>query len=122
MMLAAGKQMVNGQTKRHNNTKRRRVVSERVDLATLVKTVPGRSISMSRDELYRRIWSNPVGSVARELGISGRGLAKICARFDIPVPPRGHWAKLAAGTPATEIPLPSTEFRLPSEIRIATRR
>jgi hypothetical protein len=46
--------------------------------------------------MYRSVWSKPVGSVAKELGISGRGLAKICARFEIPVPPRGYWAKLAA--------------------------
>jgi len=72
-MLAAGKQRVDTQTKRTNNTQRGRVVSESVDLATLVETVPGRSISLSRNELYRRVCSKPVGSVARELGISGRG-------------------------------------------------
>jgi integrase len=122
MMLAAGRQTVDAQTKRSNNTQRRRNVSHGVDLATLVKSVPGRPISLSREELYRRVWSNPVGSVAREFGISGRGLAKICARFEIPVPPRGYWAKIAAGKRAPEILLPSTESKLPSEIRIATLR
>ena len=120
MMLAAGKQMVPAQTRRSSHTQRRRVVSEGVDLATLVDRVRGGSVSLSRDELYRKVWSKPVGSVARELCISGRGLAKICARFEIPVPPRGYWAKLAAGKPAPEIPLPSTDSKLPSEIQIAT--
>jgi hypothetical protein len=122
MMLAAGKHTVDTQTKRTNHTQQRRVVSEGVDLATLVKSVPGRSISLSRDELYRRVWSNPVGSVARELGISGRGLANICTSFEIPVPSRGYWAKLAAGKRAPEIPLPSTDSKFPSEIQIATLR
>src|SRR5262249_3749208 len=122
MMLAAGKQTVDARTKRSNNTQRRRVASEGVDLATLVNGVPGPRISLSRDELYRRVWAKPVGSVARELGITGRGLAKICARFEIPVPPRGYWAKLAAGKPAPEIPLPSTDSKLPSEIQIPTVR
>jgi hypothetical protein len=31
--------------------------------------------------------------------ISGRGLGKMCARLNIPVPPRGYWAKLAVGKP-----------------------
>jgi len=119
MMLAAGKQTVDAQTKRSRNTQRRRVISEVVDFATLAKSLPGRSISLSRGELYRRVWSKPVGSIAKELGISGRGLAKICARFEIPVPRRGYWAKLAAGKRAPEIPLPSTDPKLPSEIRIA---
>jgi hypothetical protein len=41
MMLAAGKQAVNARTKRSNNARGRRVVSECVDLATLVNGVPG---------------------------------------------------------------------------------
>ena len=122
MMLAAGKQMVPAQTRRSSHTQRRRVVSEGVDLATLVDCVRGGSVSLSRDELYRKVWSKPVGSVAKELGISGCGLARICIRFEIPVPPRGYWVKLAAGKPAPEIPLPSTDSKLPSEIQIATLR
>jgi integrase len=122
MMLAAGTQTVDARTKRSNNTQRRRAMPQGVDLAGLVESVPGRSISLTREDLYRRVWSNPVESVARELGISGRGLAKICARFEIPVPPRGYWAKLAAGKRAPEIPLPSTDSKLPSEIQIATLR
>ena len=48
MMLAAGRQTVDAQTKRSNNTQRRRAVSEVVDLATLAKSVPGRSIRILR--------------------------------------------------------------------------
>jgi len=36
-------------------------------------------------------------ALAQEFGISDRGLAKICSRHRIPVPPRGYWAKVAAG-------------------------
>ena len=122
MMLAAGKQTVDARTKRSSRTQRRRVVSEGVDFVALAKGGPDRSISLSRDELHRRVWSKPVGSVARDLGISGRGLANICSRFEIPVPPRGYWAKLAAGKRAPEIPLPPTDSKLPSEIQIATLR
>lgn len=35
--------------------------------------------------------------LAPRYGVSDRGLAKICASHCIPVPPRGYWAKVAAG-------------------------
>lgn len=38
--------------------------------------------------------------------MSDVGLAKLCRRHSIPLPPRGHWAKLAAGKPSIKIPLP----------------
>lgn len=38
--------------------------------------------------------------------MSDVGLAKLCRRHTIPLPPRGHWAKLAAGKPSIKIPLP----------------
>jgi hypothetical protein len=55
MMLAAGKQTVDAQTKRSRNTQRGRVTSEVVNFATLAKSLPGQSISLSREELYRRV-------------------------------------------------------------------
>ena len=52
---------------------------------------------MTRTELADRVWEHPVATLASEWGISGPGLAKACRRLKIPVPPRGHWAKRAAG-------------------------
>lgn len=40
-----------------------------------------------------------------DLGLSDRGLAKLCSRESIPVPPRGYWAKLQFGKPVTKPPL-----------------
>lgn len=54
-------------------------------------------MKLSRRELYELVWSKPVEQAAKEFGISGRGLSKICERHRIPTPPRGYWAKLAAG-------------------------
>src|SRR5260221_6392311 len=54
-------------------------------------------MKLSRRDLYELVWSKPVEKVAEEFGISGRGLAKICERHRIPSPPRGYWARLAAG-------------------------
>lgn len=51
------------------------------------------SIILSRQRLYDRAWTTPLDPLAKELGLSGRGLGKLCDRHDIPVPPRGWWAK-----------------------------
>lgn len=47
--------------------------------------------------------------LSKELGISDVGLAKACRRNGIPVPPRGHWAKLAAGKASPQLPLRNPE-------------
>jgi hypothetical protein len=64
------------------------------------------SISLTRQQLYDRAWTTPLDSLAKELGISGRGLGKLRDRHNIPVPPRGWWAKKAAGHRVERTPLP----------------
>ena len=55
--------------------------------------------------------------LAARFGISGNGLAKICARLDVPCPPRGWWAKKAAGH-KLEIPA-LTEAKLGTLLKVA---
>lgn len=55
---------------------------------------------ISRSELHDLIWTTPAHKLAKEFGLSGRGLGKLCARHEIPCPPRGYWARVAAGQPA----------------------
>jgi hypothetical protein len=38
-----------------------------------------------------------VAKVAKGYRLSDAGLRKICVALDVPMPPRGYWAKLAAG-------------------------
>lgn len=52
------------------------------------------------------MWREPATKVAERFGITGTGLRKICDRHDIPVPPRGHWAKVAASKKVTRPRLP----------------
>lgn len=54
---------------------------------------------LTRRELYDLVWSKPMATLAGEFGLSDVGLAKICERHRVPHPPRGYWAKLAAGKP-----------------------
>jgi hypothetical protein len=55
------------------------------------------TLRFTREELYRLVWSNPMSSIAKELGVSDVGLAKACKRADIPLPGLGHWAKVQHG-------------------------
>ena len=57
-------------------------------------------------ELYERVWSVPIKRLAPELGLSDVGLAKICRRCNIPVPPRGYWAQVQFGKAVKRAPLP----------------
>jgi hypothetical protein len=61
---------------------------------------------ISRKDLYELIWSEPTTTLAQRFGISDVGLAKVCRRSDIPAPPRGYWARIAAGDslPRPELP------------------
>ena len=50
-----------------------------------------------RQRLYDEIWKEPAETVAKRYGVTGVALAKACRLMDIPKPPRGYWAKVAAG-------------------------
>jgi hypothetical protein len=52
---------------------------------------------MKRSELYELLWSESVSKTASRFGLPDRGLAKVCGRNDIRVPPRGYWARVDAG-------------------------
>ncbi len=65
--------------------------------------------TFTRRELYDLVWSTPISTLAEQFELSDRGLAKICARYHVPVPGRGYWAKVEAGQPATKTPLWKTD-------------
>ncbi|MPW20145.1 hypothetical protein GCT13_25465 [Paraburkholderia sp. CNPSo 3157] len=62
--------------------------------------------SFTRQQLYELVWTVPISTLAKSLKVSDVGLAKACRRGDIPLPPRGYWAKLHAGRRVTRPPLP----------------
>lgn len=51
----------------------------------------------------------PIDFLSTRYDISNVGLAKICRRYDVPVPPRGHWQKHAAGLPTSQPRLPKRQ-------------
>ena len=56
-----------------------------------------REVRLDRAALFELVWSKPVMKLATEWGLSDRGLGKACRRLKIPVPPRGHWARVQVG-------------------------
>jgi AcrR family transcriptional regulator len=54
-------------------------------------------MTLTRTELYERVWSEPLTVVAKKAGISSNALTKICNRLLVPYPPRGYWPKKSVG-------------------------
>lgn len=74
-------------------------------------------ITLTRNQLYEKIWSKPTIAVAKEFGLSDNGLRKICKKFNIPLPYLGYWQKLKHGKPVRKVKLP-TNFKGKDEIII----
>lgn len=74
--------------------------------------------TLTREELHALVWQTPMMHLAERFGISGNGLAKICARLEIPVPPRGYWAKKAAGKKVPITPLPTGTLDVQAIVKI----
>lgn len=65
------------------------------------------SEKLSREALYELVWSKPMTAAAKELKISDVALAKQCHKANVPIPPRGWWAKKRAGKNVAVTPLPA---------------
>lgn len=61
--------------------------------------------SLTRKELYNLVWKKPIMQIAKEYGLSDKGLAKLCDRNGIPTPPRGYWARVESGQKIKKPPL-----------------
>jgi hypothetical protein len=62
---------------------------------------------ITREELYKEIWSEPATKVAQRYDVSSSYLARVCEGLNVPHPPRGYWARKAAGEKMPVPPLPS---------------
>ena len=58
-----------------------------------------KSVTFERADLFLKVWEQPLLILAREVGVSDVALAKACRKADIPLPGRGHWAKLERARP-----------------------
>ncbi|WP_414899737.1 hypothetical protein ACMT1E_08865 [Sphingomonas flavalba] len=73
----------------------------------------------TRQEFYDLVWSKPMTHLAKEFALSDVALHKICKKHDIPNPPLGWWAKMAAGKAVKQTPLPKAKAGMSDRITIA---
>ncbi len=74
-------------------------------------------VTLTREELYNEVWTEPMATLAPKFGLSDVGLAKICRRLHIPVPGRGYWRQKEVGRKVRRTNLP----RLPAAATSAMR-
>jgi len=63
----------------------------------------------NREKLYQEVWEKPVTEVAKRYKVSDVAIHKVCKSLDIPTPEPGYWAKVRAGKPVKQIPLPNSD-------------
>lgn len=76
--------------------------------------------TITREELYELVWTTPMSRLATEYSISDVGLKKLCARHNIPTPPRGYWARRNAGQKVARAKLPASKDGAPIQLPVAT--
>jgi len=81
-----------------------------------------KKFTLTRAELYKKVWATPLRKLAPEYGLSDVGLGKLCRRHNIPLPSAGYWTRIQFGQkpecaslpPATDLGADVIEI-LPSE-------
>lgn len=63
-------------------------------------------MSVSREKLYDEIWTEPITKVSKRYEVSDSYLVRVLKNLNIPRPPRGYWAMVAAGIHPEKPPLP----------------
>jgi hypothetical protein len=86
------------------STKLKAEANEGAEHALDSAATPGASVA--RETLYEEVWSEPMTAVAARYGVSGSFLARVCSRLSVPRPPRGYWARHAAGKATKRLALP----------------
>jgi hypothetical protein len=77
-------------------------------------------ISLTREELYELVWSEPMSVSSLKLGLSDVGLAKVCRRLRVPRPWRGYWARKSAGQRVSRTPLAKLALSAEESLKTVT--
>lgn len=62
---------------------------------------------ITREQLYEDVWATPMTSLLTKYKVSSAYLARVCARLNVPRPPRGYWARVRVGKAGPKPPLPA---------------
>ncbi len=81
--------------------------TERREPVVHTQQISGRNKNVyNRNTLYAEVWTEPVSKVAKRYNVSDVMLHKVCKSLNVPVPPRGYWAKKNAGQNVMQAKLP----------------
>jgi hypothetical protein len=78
---------------------------------------PHVEVIFNRTKLYGEVWSEPVRTVAKRYEISDVALAKTCRKLNVPLPPRGYWARSPERREVGRRALPELKAGEPEEIK-----
>lgn len=67
----------------------------------------GSEITLSREDLYRLVWTEPLSRISKRYSLTDYAFRKICIRMSIPVPRVEYWNKVKAGAQIDPSPLPT---------------
>lgn len=73
------------------------------------RTVSGERNIYNREKLYEEVWSKSVVQVALQYGVSDVVIHKVCKSLNVPVPPRGYWARIHVGEKVKKPHLPAAK-------------
>jgi hypothetical protein len=77
---------------------------------------------VTRAELHKLVWAEPLKKVAVRFGISGQRLGQICDAHAIARPEQGHWLRLEMGKPVSVQPLGPAPDGVPDSMRISASK
>jgi hypothetical protein len=78
--------------------------------------------TLTREQLYELVWTQPLKALSTRFGVSDVTLKKCCAKSDIPTPDRGYWAKKEAGKRVIKAALPLRPPGMSEDVLIAGGR
>lgn len=67
-------------------------------------------MTITRAKLYEEIWAEPITKVSKRYEVSDSYLVRVLKSLNIPRPPRGYWAMVAAGIHPDKPPLPAAKL------------
>ena len=62
-------------------------------------------VVLMREKLYEQVWKEPMGELARRLGVTSAKLRAACKVMAIPIPALAHWSAVKSGRESIRPPL-----------------
>lgn len=66
-------------------------------------------VILTREQLYRLVWSEPLSVLAPKYGMTELSFQRLCIQHSIPIPRSDYWNKVRSGQQQLQPPLPPTK-------------